>query len=91
MIDDDDCGTVGGMRIGRGNRSTRIKPAPVPLCPPQIEHDLIWTRTRAAAVGGRPGVSLALLCRPYTVLSCVVLDCGCSHAERHEEVRGAEA
>jgi hypothetical protein len=24
------------MRIGRGNRSTRRKPAPVPLCPPQI-------------------------------------------------------
>jgi hypothetical protein len=23
MIDDDECGAVGGMRIGRGNRSTR--------------------------------------------------------------------
>jgi hypothetical protein len=33
MIDDDDYGAVGGMRIGRGNRSTRRKPAPVPLCP----------------------------------------------------------
>jgi hypothetical protein len=22
MIDDDDCGAVGGMRIGNGNRST---------------------------------------------------------------------
>jgi hypothetical protein len=32
---DDECGVVGGMRIGRGNRSTRRKPAPVPLCPPQ--------------------------------------------------------
>jgi hypothetical protein len=39
MIDDDECGAVGGMRIGRGNRSTRRKPAPVPLCPPQIPHD----------------------------------------------------
>jgi hypothetical protein len=28
------------MRIGRGNRSSRIKPAPVPLCPPQILPDL---------------------------------------------------
>jgi hypothetical protein len=36
----DDYGTVGGMRIGRGNRSTRRKPAPVPLFPPQIPHDL---------------------------------------------------
>jgi hypothetical protein len=26
MIDDDDYGAVGGMRIGRGNRSTRRKP-----------------------------------------------------------------
>jgi hypothetical protein len=36
----DECGAVGGMRIGRGNRSTRRKPASVPLCPPQIPHDL---------------------------------------------------
>jgi hypothetical protein len=27
MIDDDECEAVGGMRIGRGNRSTRRKPA----------------------------------------------------------------
>jgi hypothetical protein len=33
---DDECGAVGGMRIGRRNRSTRRKPAPVPLSPPQI-------------------------------------------------------
>jgi hypothetical protein len=52
-IIDDECGAVGGMRIGRGNRSTRRKPAPVPLCPPQIPHYLTWTRTRAAAVGSR--------------------------------------
>jgi hypothetical protein len=28
-------GEIGEMKIGRGNRSTRRKPAPVPLCPPQ--------------------------------------------------------
>jgi hypothetical protein len=50
---DDDSGAVGGIRIGRGNRSTRRKPAPVPLCPPQIPHDLTWDRTRAAAVGSQ--------------------------------------
>jgi hypothetical protein len=50
---DDGCGAVGGMRIGRGNRSTRRKPAPVPLCPPQIPHDMTWVRTRAVAVGSR--------------------------------------
>jgi hypothetical protein len=34
MIDEDDCGAIVGMKIGRGNRSTRSKPAPAPLCPP---------------------------------------------------------
>jgi hypothetical protein len=32
--DDDECRAVGGM-TGKGNRSTRRKPALVPLCPPQ--------------------------------------------------------
>jgi hypothetical protein len=31
MIDDDERGAVGGMRIGRGNRSTRKKPASMSL------------------------------------------------------------
>jgi hypothetical protein len=32
-----DCedGEFGGMKISRGNQSTRGKPAPAPLCPPQ--------------------------------------------------------
>jgi hypothetical protein len=47
---DDDYGAVGGMRIGRGNRSTRRKPALVSLCPPQIPNDLTWDRTRAALI-----------------------------------------
>jgi hypothetical protein len=38
--------------IGRGNRSTIRKPAPVPLCPPQTPH-AARTRTRAAAVGSQ--------------------------------------
>jgi hypothetical protein len=38
MIGDSDCGEIGGMKIGRGNRSTRRKPAPTPLGPPQIPH-----------------------------------------------------
>jgi hypothetical protein len=38
MIGDGDCGEIGGIKIGRGNRSTRRKPAPAPLCPPQIPH-----------------------------------------------------
>jgi hypothetical protein len=38
MIEDGDCGAVGGMKIGRGNRSTWRKPAPAPLRP-QISDD----------------------------------------------------
>jgi hypothetical protein len=53
LLDVDKCGSVGGMRISRGNRCTSIKPAPVPLCPPKIPHDLTWARTWAAAVGSR--------------------------------------
>jgi hypothetical protein len=51
IIDEDDCGAIGGMKIGRGNRSTRRKPAPAPLCPPQIPHD----QTRARTPGHRGG------------------------------------
>jgi hypothetical protein len=38
--------------IGRGNRSSLRKPAPVPLCPPQTPH-AARTRTRAGAVGSQ--------------------------------------
>jgi hypothetical protein len=48
---DYDNGEIGGM-IGRGNRSTRRKPAPVQLCPQQTPH-AARTRTRAVAVGGQ--------------------------------------
>jgi hypothetical protein len=50
MIHHDECGAVSGMRIGRRNRSTRRKPAPVPLFPPQIPQYLTWARTQTAAV-----------------------------------------
>jgi hypothetical protein len=66
---DYDYGEIGGM-IGRGNRNTRRKPAPVPLCPPQTPH-AVRTRTRAAEVGSqrltaelRHGLSLMLLHNP---------------------------
>jgi hypothetical protein len=39
MKGDDDCGEIGGIKIGRGNRSPRRKLAPAPHCPPQIPHD----------------------------------------------------
>jgi hypothetical protein len=43
----------GGIKIARGNRSTWRKPAPTPLCPPQIPLDQTWARTRAAVVGSQ--------------------------------------
>jgi hypothetical protein len=46
---DYDEGETSGMMIGRGNRSTRRKPAPVPLCSPQNPH-AARTRTRASMV-----------------------------------------
>jgi hypothetical protein len=50
---DYDDGEFGGMKTGRGNRSTRRKPAPAPLCPPQIPLDQTRDRTRAVAVGSQ--------------------------------------
>jgi hypothetical protein len=63
MIDDGDYGDIGGMKIGRGNRSTRRKPALAPLCPPHIPHDQTRARTRAAAVGSQRLTAL------YTLLT----------------------
>jgi hypothetical protein len=37
----------------RGNRSTRTKLIPVPLCRPKTPHYLSRTRTRTAVVGSR--------------------------------------
>jgi hypothetical protein len=50
MIDYGECGAIGGMKIGRGNRSIRRKPAPAPPCPPQIPYDLTWALTQPPAL-----------------------------------------
>jgi hypothetical protein len=34
--------------FGKGDRRTRRKSAPLPLCPPQVPHDLTRARTRAS-------------------------------------------
>jgi hypothetical protein len=65
MIDDGHCGAIVGMRNDRGNRSTRRKPVPEPLCPPQILHDLTRARTRAAIVGSRRLTAWAMA-RPHS-------------------------
>jgi hypothetical protein len=42
-------GEVDGINVDRGNLSTRRKPVPAPLCPPQVPLDQTRARTRAAA------------------------------------------
>jgi hypothetical protein len=63
-----DCedGEFGGMS-GRGNRSTRRKPARTPLCPPQIPHDQTRDWTRAAAVGSQR-LTASAMARPILQL-----------------------
>jgi hypothetical protein len=50
---DYDDGKFGGMKIGRGNRSIRRKPAPASFCPPQIPLDQTQDQTWAATVGSQ--------------------------------------
>jgi hypothetical protein len=73
-IIDDECGTVGGMRIGLGSRSTWRKPAPVPLCPPRIPHDVTWAWTWAIAVGS-PRLTAWAMARPTTHFVIYLHDC----------------
>jgi hypothetical protein len=51
--DDDEFGAVAGMRIGKENRNIGRKPAPLPLSPPQIPHDLIWLQTWDVMAGNQ--------------------------------------
>jgi hypothetical protein len=53
---DDECGAVGGMRIGRRIRNARGKPAPVSLFLPQIPHYLTLDRNPGRR-GGKPATN----------------------------------
>jgi hypothetical protein len=70
---DYDDGEFGGMKIGRGNRSTRRKRAPAPLCPPQTSLDQTRDRTRAAAMGSQRLTAWAMA-RPYNPI-CTIIQC----------------
>jgi hypothetical protein len=48
-------GEFRGMMIGRGNRSTRSKPAPVPLCPTQIPQYMTGRNTGSRC--GKPATN----------------------------------
>jgi hypothetical protein len=52
---DYDDGETGGMMIGRGNRSTQRKPAPVPLCPLQTAH--VCPDANPGRCGGKPATN----------------------------------
>jgi hypothetical protein len=54
-LDDYDDGETGGMMIGKGNRSTWRKPAPVLLCPPQTPHSC--PDANLGHHGGKPGTN----------------------------------
>jgi hypothetical protein len=65
--DDYDDGEFGGMKFGRGNRSTRRKRSPASLCPPKIPLDQTQARTRTAAVGSQRLTAWAMA-RPLVVV-----------------------
>jgi hypothetical protein len=61
--------------ISKGNFRTRRKPAPVPLCPPQLPHEMIQAQTRAAAVGSRRiSARVTGPTSVYMIIGCVVAD-----------------
>ena len=68
---DYDDGEFGGMKIGKGNLTTRREPTPTPLCPLQISLDQTRARTRAAAVGSQPLTAWAMA-RPILEMTVVV-------------------
>jgi hypothetical protein len=71
---DYDEGDIGGMMNGKGNRSTRRKPAPVPLCPPQTLH--ACPDENPGRRGGKPvynrlsyGTALSITLHYFTLFS----------------------
>jgi hypothetical protein len=88
MRGEGDCGAIGGMKIGKGNRSIRRKPAPAPLCLSKIPLDLAWARTRAAAMESQRLTAWAMA-RPLSrnlneqyLIFCKTLS---SHSDYYEE------
>jgi hypothetical protein len=72
MMVNDECGSVAEM-LGKGNRSTRRKSAPLPLCPPQIPHDMTRARPLAASAGSRLLTAKAMGRPHYAVNSVPIL------------------
>jgi hypothetical protein len=64
------CGAIGGM-ISRGIQSSQRNPAPMPLCPPQIPHDLIGARIRDTEMENRRLTDRATA-QPSILTYCIV-------------------
>jgi hypothetical protein len=60
---DYDDGETGGVMIGKGNRSTQKKPAPMPICPPQTIHACLDANPglRGLICGGQSGSGAGFL------------------------------
>jgi hypothetical protein len=56
MIGEGDCGAIGGMKIGRGNRSTRREPTSAPLGSPQMPLDQT-PESNPGRRGGKPATN----------------------------------
>jgi hypothetical protein len=73
MIGDGDCGEIVGMKIGRGNRSTRRKPALAPLLsttnPTCLDRDANPSRR-----GGKPATNRLSYAAAYVLLSDLYTD-----------------
>jgi hypothetical protein len=72
---DYDDGEIGGMMVGKGNRSARRKPAPLPLCPQQTPHACL--NANLGRLGGKPKT----ICLSYD--KALSLSC---HGARNYEV-----
>jgi hypothetical protein len=67
MIDDGDCGAIGGMKSGRENQSTRRKPATLPTTNP------IWPNrgSNPGRRGGKPATNRLSYGMTLTLVSCL--------------------
>jgi hypothetical protein len=85
MIDEDDCGAIGGMKIGRGDRSTWREPAPATLCPPQIPHDQVRAQTPGRH-GGKPATNRLSLMKNVKIGSKKNVNTKIFSTQKHEHV-----
>jgi hypothetical protein len=78
---------IGGMKIGRANRSTGRTPTPAPICPP---HEQTRTLTRAAEVESqrliawamaRPNMSVQWLGQRHSISGRGISSCICKRVK----------